>query len=717
MKNCVKLNTLYYMFIQNCLRFFVLVCGLLFPFQELHAIENQDTVKDNLLDEVVVTAKLKAITKEGSITKVKVHGTPFSQMGSVNDMLGNIPGLFNNGNGIQVAGAGTPIYYLDGRELTEVSQLSILQASDIKDIRIERAPGPEFAAGTKAVIFITTYNPLHNNIYLNVNNTLGIRRKVSDYPGINLKAKAGKFVTALTYQFGTAGSEVRETYFRKIEHPTYVFESYQERKLPNRNIQNTVNWSGEYQINPANRLGLYYYFTTSHKKNKEYGTNIFTDAISSTSIDVLNKKRINSYLHSVSAVYDYNKNGTSIHLSQDFAYTRSNSKSNISETMENEEDLTVNGNKSTYRVATTNFRYNFTLPWKIGVSAGAKFSYVKSSSFLETTEENPFKWLNNSNLKVEEYTPQAYVALGRMFGTFLISPGLRYEYTNRKIVSHDLLNMEDNRYAYRMSSFYPFLTIRYNGKMLDAYIQYSRRVIHPDFNILNSGISYVDTLTYSLGAPDLKATTINDIQGGVNIGDFSLDLRYTHKRNPFENVEWLMSQAENIVYSGWVNFPRYKQFTTSLSYGSSWDKLNYYGEIDCNFHSYKLVSEVNNNFSIDFNANLTYQFCSRFSAYLNYRLQGRRTELATTQHSLQNMNLGFTGKFIKNRLSINIELMDILGKANYNNLSTTYLNVTNGTKGKSDMQGIRLRISYTIFNKTIKVKGSRENTEILNRIK
>lgn len=61
--------------------------------------------------------------------------------------------------------------------------------------------------------------------------------------------------------------------------------------------------------------------------------------------------------------------------------------------------------------------------------------------------------------------------------------------------------------------------------------------------------------------------------------------------------------------------------------------------------------------------------------------------------------------------------MDILGKANYNNLSTTYLNVTNGTKGKSDMQGIRLRISYTIFNKTIKVKGSRENTEILNRIK
>ena len=81
------------------------------------------------------------------------------------------------------------------------------------------------------------------------------------------------------------------------------------------------------------------------------------------------------------------------------------------------------------------------------------------------------------------------------------------------------------------------------------------------------------------------------------------------------------------------------------------------------------------------------------------------------------MNLGFSGKFLKERLSINLEFMDILGKANYNNLSTTFRNVIYGTKGKSDMRGIRLRISYTIFNKSIKINGTRENTEILNRIK
>ncbi len=686
-----------------------------------NADENEDSVVTTDLNEIVVSGSVKTITKDGSVTKIKVHGTPFSQMGSVLDMLGNMPGLYNNGNGILVSGCGTPVFYLDGRELTQTGQLSILQADNIKDVRIDRAPGVEFAARTNAVIYLTTYRPLHDNLFLNINNTLGIRRKISDYPGVNFRAQTGNFVTSASYQFGSRGSEVRETYFRKINHSSHDFESDQIRRLPTRSLSNTINWSGEYQINPTNRVGLYYYFNNDHTKEKEYGTNRLADDLTSTAIDILKENTADSRLHSVSGVYDYIEGYKSLHVSQDFAFSSSDSESSVYEKQHNTTNLMSNANNSSYKVATTNIRANFVLPWRISVSAGAKFIYVNSNSSVNTIRDNSTEWLNKSDWDVDEYTPQAYVAFGRMFGNFLVSPGLRYEYTCRRIRNRDRMSENDNMHKYENSSAYPFLTLKYAGEKVNAYLQYSRSIVHPNFNMLNSGVSYVDTLTFSLGNPDLKATTINSVKAGIGIGDFSLGLWYSNRKNPFENIEILKEPDQNIVYSTYINFPKLEEFMTSLSYGSSWGNLNYYGEVDFCIDRSRIDAKDatgrKTSFSIDVEANATYQFNNRFSIYANYTLQGRRTELVTSQNSVQNLNFGLSGKFIKNKLSVNLEFMDILGKANYNNLSVAYMNVTKGTRGTSDMRGVRLRISYTIFNKQIKINGGRENSDILERIK
>jgi len=65
-------------------------------------------------------------------------------------------------------------------------------------------------------------------------------------------------------------------------------------------------------------------------------------------------------------------------------------------------------------------------------------------------------------------------------------------------------------------------------------------------------------------------------------------------------------------------------------------------------------------------------------------------------------------------LDVNFEVMDILGKANYNNLVTRYGYVSSGTYSKSDMRVVRL--TYTIFNKSIRANATRNNTDILRRI-
>ena len=43
------------------------------------------------------------------------------------------------------------------------------------------------------------------------------------------------------------------------------------------------------------------------------------------------------------------------------------------------------------------------------------------------------------------------------------------------------------------------------------------------------------------------------------------------------------------------------------------------------------------------------------------------------------------------------------------------MNTREGTYGSNDMRGISLSLSYSLFNQDLKVKGSRNDQEVINR--
>jgi len=77
--------------------------------------------------------------------------------------------------------------------------------------------------------------------------------------------------------------------------------------------------------------------------------------------------------------------------------------------------------------------------------------------------------------------------------------------------------------------------------------------------------------------------------------------------------------------------------------------------------------------------------------------------------------VGVRARFLKNRLTANLVVTDILHGANYNRAMDRFMNVTDGTYGKSDFQGVKLTLAYTIFNKRINVRAQRGNEEELMR--
>ena len=119
--------------------------------------------------------------------------------------------------------------------------------------------------------------------------------------------------------------------------------------------------------------------------------------------------------------------------------------------------------------------------------------------------------------------------------------------------------------------------------------------------------------------------------------------------------------------------------------------------------------------AFDINANLTYRPLKYLSIYSTFSHQGHRQYITTIQRSVQQWNAGATASLAKGKLSMTLEVTDILNRAHFNNITSNYFNVEYGTFGKNDNRGIRFRVSYTIFNKRIRSNSNRGNEEAINR--
>ena len=108
------------------------------------------------LGEVVVKAHLPQYKKthEGLLTNVA--GTVLGKMGTAEDVLKHVPSIVKKKDGYEVVGKGTPIIYINGRKMQDISELDNIKSSDIKSVEVILNPGAAYDASVNAVIKIKT---------------------------------------------------------------------------------------------------------------------------------------------------------------------------------------------------------------------------------------------------------------------------------------------------------------------------------------------------------------------------------------------------------------------------------------------------------------------------------------------------------------------------------------------------------------------------------
>ncbi len=670
------------------------------------------------LNEVTVSASIPQVKKDGTVTTVRVRGTMLSKMGNASNMLANTPGLHKGASGIEVNGLGKPIFILNDREIDAEKVLDLLQANTIKEIRINKAPDIRYSADGRPTVEIVLFRPLDDYISFSIGDDMAARRKYSNAGNLNFGIQSKKIVSTLDYMGGVVQFQNKETYFRNIyrEYSTSVFN--QKRTASVKELPQRIRLALDYNINKNNRFGVEYYYQFNKRTNNETGIDYYeTDKIKSEE-DIARHQDKLSNLHNISLQYNYKGKINSVQLVQDYA-TNTTSGNVLSNDGYGISSINTYS-KNKYDIATSNIRFNTRLPFKISMASGIKYIYVnnKSNTWSDHTAIIESKY--NLSSDIEEHNPQIYISLSRKIKRVTINAGVRYNYLHRDIINRGISGTGE-KYSQHISSFFPLLSLTYkssNGSSF--YIRYNRSVEQPNFSALNSGLTYLDSLTYTIGNPDLKATFTDALTAGINWHDFSFTARYTHVSDPIVNVSETLADNSDVITEKYINLKANNKLSLSASYSKTFSKLNMYAEgalvIPHGKYTFMNKEHVANTVSFNANFNLSYRITSSLGIFTSFNYQGYNEDLTLSQKAVNNLSVGLVASLFNNRLMINAAFSDLLNGAHYNNLTYRYGNVSNGTFGTNDQRGFLLKLNYALFSKKIKSKTSRKNDDTIQRI-
>ena len=109
-----------------------------------------------MLEGAVATAIMPKTQLTGEGLQTNIRGSVLENVGTADDVLARTPGLIKSQNGLEVIGRGSPLVYINGRRVTDASELQRLQSNEIQSIEVITNPGAQYDATVRAVVRIKT---------------------------------------------------------------------------------------------------------------------------------------------------------------------------------------------------------------------------------------------------------------------------------------------------------------------------------------------------------------------------------------------------------------------------------------------------------------------------------------------------------------------------------------------------------------------------------
>lgn len=665
------------------------------------------------LQETVITARRPTYKMKGNALVTHVSNSLLSTAGTANDVLTHIPFVQGDNGEFTVFGKGTPLIYLNGRQLRDLSELERLSSKDIQSVEVITNPGAEYDVTVKSIIKIKTVKPKGEGFSTDVKAGITQDHNFNHFEQLNMNYRHGGLDLFTNLYYSRTGNYQEQ----KDKHYIEVDTTWQHRSEVNMNaISHYINAEGgfNYMITSDHSLGARYTFSRTPQSNldmtSDYDITANGNFYDSQHYDY--DWNNNDFSHRVNAYYLGTAGKLGIDFNADYYSGETRQYQNVLETSEEYENR---------HITTSNLNNNrlyaakLVLTHPIGkgeLKAGAEYSHTRRLSRYE----NPQNYLPETDNEIKEEKLAGFAEFAIALGKFQAAAGLRYEHVTSDYFDKGTRISEQSR---NYDNLFPNVSFALPVGKTQLSLSYTAKTRRPAYNELNSNLQYDDRFTYEGGNPNLKPETVHDLTFMGNYQWIQLFVSYQQRRDAVEFVAKTYDKNPAITLftrdnfdkietlnAGLVLSPKFgiwepilslqmqKQFFKAFSMGAlkSFDRPIFNGRLDNNFR-----------FSKTFTGNLT----------LFASTKGNNSIILMKPDRGVNVSLNKT--FLDDRLNVNFRVNDIF--ASRRSSYIIYGECMQFEKWNySDTRNVRLTVSYKFNSTRSKYRGKGAANEELNRL-
>lgn len=665
------------------------------------------------LQETIITARRPTYKMKGNALVTHVSNSLLSTVGTANDVLAHIPFVQDGNDGFTVFGKGTPLIYLNGRQLRDLGELERISSKDIESVEVITNPGAEYDVTVKSVIKIKTVKPKGEGFGTNVYAGIIQDHNFNHFEQLNMNYRHGGLDLFANIYYSHTGNYQEQKDKHRVEADTlWKHRSEIEMNAMNRYINTEGGFN--YMVNSNHSLGARYTFNRSPKSNLKMTSDYEITADGS----FYDKQHYNydwnnnDFSHRINAYYLGNLGKLGIDFNADYYSGETRQYQYVTETSEEYEDrIVTTSNLNDNRL----YAAKLVLTHPIGkgeLKAGAEYSHTRRLSRYE----NPQNYLPETDNEIKEDKLAGFAEFAIALGKLQASAGLRYEHVTSEYSDKGKRIEEQSR---NYDNLYPNISFALPVGETQLSLSYTAKTRRPSYNELSSNLQYDDRFTYEGGNPNLKPENIHDLTFMGSCRWIQLFVSYRQLRDAIQFVAesydknpaitlFTRKNFHKIEYlnAGWVLSPKFGLWEPSLNLQmqQQFFKNMTMGKMK-QFNRPVFSCRLDNHFRFGktFTGNLT----------LFYSSKGNESILLVKPD--QGVNIGLNKTFLNDRLSVNLRANDVFASRR-----SSYIiygdHVEFDKWNYSDTRNIRLTVSYKFNSTRSKYRGTGAANEELNRL-
>lgn len=648
------------------------------------------------LKEIVVQADAVHFDNRGLVANVEQ--TPLAKMGSLNDMLGQLPFITTDGKNVKVFGRGAPIYYVDNRRILRQEELKRIVPSQIKKVEIIMVPGPEYPSGTESVIRITTIRKQGDGWSGMLFGQLTGKNRVGDavFADLNYRVKRWDIFGNLQY----AHSASHE---RSEEHLAFGKRSVASRNDANNKISQLGGTMGvNYAADDGVSAGLKYVYMLHPQQNVCSGTaqtESFYDGRRRMARDWDADYSIRQNYHLVNGYYRHEMSRRRL-FQTDIDMLHINGLYGQSKNFASEGKTLLESNHFNSWLYAGKVIYGFPL-WGVDVKIGSEMSRTKMVA--DNGVVGTLQTAMSSSKSVSEQNNYALFWDGYVrLKDFSFSLGLRAEHVNFNYYSN---NRYDADASYTSTLLYPSVVVSYTKGSNRVSLSYDYSVARPTYQQLNNSTSFVSDYVYKVGNPLLRSANIHKLGLVASLGRLKVTASGRYSHNHLLTSYFPLEQTDSVLALRTFNLHTYKSLSLGVAYGFQVGVWRPTVEAS---YSQQFITYQGGKFNKPlYSASIKNMVVlpKNTFVFFNILYSSLAHDGLNTSHQQFRVDMNVSKALAKNKWNLNLAVTDLFNTYSNRKWMQT-ADVLNWSVGNNVMRKVELTVSYNFNSTRNKFRGT-----------